>query len=87
MQATFQNAVAEAGRDAEGVTAEEGLHGDEELFGDSQLACFAGATIDFFVVSQLNLAVVESGALAEGDVFLGFQGAADFQHVGSAWVV
>ncbi|MNR06923.1 hypothetical protein D3C85_1230220 [compost metagenome] len=81
------NAVAEANSHAERVAAEEWLHTDVELFRDFQLAGFAGLTIDLLVVGELDLAVIQAGALAEADVLLGFEGAADFEHVRCGWSV
>ncbi|MCY1462730.1 hypothetical protein D9M71_805350 [compost metagenome] len=79
------DAVAEANSHAERVAAEEWLHTDVELFRDFQLTGFAGLTIDLLVVGQLDLAVIQSGALPEADVLLGFEGAADLEHVRRGW--
>lgn len=84
-QAGVLNAVPEANGHAERITAEEWLHSDVELFRDLQLTGFAGLTVDLLVVGQLDLAVVEPCALAEADVLLGFEGAADFEHVCGGW--
>ncbi|MNN46357.1 hypothetical protein D3C81_1607360 [compost metagenome] len=80
-QAGLLNSVAKANGHAERVATEEWLHTDVKLFRDFQLTCFAGLTVDLLVVRQLDLAVIQAGALPKADVLLGFEGAADFEHV------
>ena len=80
-QAAVLDAITEACWNAERIAAKKRFHANEELLRNAQLPSFACTAVDLFVIGQLHLAIVETSALAEANIFLGFEGATDFQHV------